>query len=147
MEQQNVQDLGSHFATLKDPRVERTKKHKLLDIIIIAICGTICGADGWVEIEEFGKQKEVWLKTILELPNGIPSHDTFGRVFAYLDPVEFERCFFEWVQGISGKVEGVIALDGKTSRRSHDKANGKKAFCAGGDVKRKCKYIYYYFYF
>lgn len=127
MEQQNVLDLGSHFASLKDPRVERTKRHKLLDIIIIAICGTICGADGWVEIEEFGKQKEVWLKTILELPNGIPSHDTFGRVFAHLDPVEFEKCFFEWVQGISGKVEGVIAIDGKTSRRSHDKTNGKKA--------------------
>src|SRR5436190_1166643 len=127
MEQQNVLDLGSHFASLKDPRVERTKRHKLLDIIIIAICGTICGADGWVEIEEFGKQKAAWLKTILELPNGIPSHDTFGRVFAHLDPVEFEKCFFEWVQGISGKVEGVIAIDGKTSRRSHDKANGKKA--------------------
>jgi predicted transposase YbfD/YdcC len=127
MEQQNVLDLGSHFASLKDPRVERTKRHKLLDIIIIAICGTICGADGWVEIEEFGKQKEVWLKTILELPNGIPSHDTFGRVFAHLDPVEFEKCFFEWVQGISGKVEGVIAIDGKTLRRSHDKTNGKKA--------------------
>jgi predicted transposase YbfD/YdcC len=127
MEQQNVLDLGSHFASLKDPRVERTKRHKLLDIIIIAICGTICGADGWVEIEEFGKQKEAWLKTILELPNGIPSHDTFGRVFAHLDPAEFEKCFFEWVQGISGKVEGVIAIDGKTSRRSHDKANGKKA--------------------
>ena len=127
MEQQSVLDLGSHFASLKDPRVERTKRHKLLDIIIIAICGTICGADGWVEIEEFGKQKEVWLKTILELPNGIPSHDTFGRVFARLDPVKFEKCFFEWVQGISGKVEGVIAIDGKTSRRSHDKTNGKKA--------------------
>jgi predicted transposase YbfD/YdcC len=127
MEQQNVLDIGSHLASLKDPRVERTKRHKLLDIIIIAICGTICGADGWVEIEEFGKQKETWLKTILELPNGIPSHDTFGRVFAHLDSVEFEKCFFEWVQGISGKVEGVIAIDGKTSRRTHDKANGKKA--------------------
>ena len=109
MEEQNVLDLRSHFSTLKDPRVERTKQHKLFDIIIIAICGTICGADGWVAIEQFGKAKEAWLKTILELPNGIPSHDTFGRVFAHLDPVEFERCFFEWVQGISGKVEGVIA--------------------------------------
>jgi hypothetical protein len=127
MEQQNVLDLASHFATLKDPRIDRTKRHKLLDIIIIAICGTICGADGWVEIEQFGKEKEEWLKTILELPNGIPSHDTFGRVFAHLDPGEFERCFFEWVQSISEKVEGVIAIDGKTSRRSHDKANGKKA--------------------
>jgi predicted transposase YbfD/YdcC len=127
MEQQNVMDLASHFSSLKDPRVERTKEHKLLDIIIIAICGTICGADGWVAIEQFGKAKEAWLKTILELPNGIPSHDTFGRVFRHLDPVEFERCFFEWVQSISGKVEGVIAIDGKKLRHSYDKASGKKA--------------------
>jgi len=127
MEQQNVLDLASHFTSLKDPRVDRTKDHKLLDIIIIAICGTICGADGWVAIEQFGKAKEAWLKTILELPNGIPSHDTFGRVFAHIDPVEFERCFFEWVQGISGKVEGVIAIDGKKLRHSYDKASGKKA--------------------
>jgi predicted transposase YbfD/YdcC len=127
MEQQNVLDLGSHFASLKDPRVERTKRHKLLDIIIIALCGTICGADGWVEIEQFGKEKEAWLRTILELPNGIPSHDTFGRVFAHLNPVEFEACFFEWVQGISGAVEGVLAIDGKTLRRSADKNDGKKA--------------------
>src|SRR5947207_13244544 len=110
MEQQNVLDLASHFSSLRDRRVERTKEHKLLDIIIIAICGAICGADGGVAIEQFGKAKEAWLKTILELPNGIPSHDTFGRVLRYLDPVEFERCFFEWVQGISVKVEGVMAL-------------------------------------
>jgi predicted transposase YbfD/YdcC len=127
MEQRSISDLKNHFSSLNDPRIERTKKHKLLDIIIIAICGTICGADGWVEIEQFGKAKEAWLKTILELPNGIPSHDTFGRVFAHLDPVEFERCFIEWVQSISEKVEGVIAIDGKTSRHSYDKANGKKA--------------------
>jgi hypothetical protein len=78
MEQQDVLDLGSHFSSLKDPRVERTKRNKLLDIIIIAICGTICGADGWVEIEKFGKEKEAWIRTILELPNGISSHDTNG---------------------------------------------------------------------
>jgi len=120
-------DLVSHFAKIKDPRVDRTKKHKLIDIIIIAICATICGADGWVAVEQFGIEKEAWLKTILGLPDGIPSHDTFGRVFAHLDPLEFEACFFEWVQSISAKVEGVIAIDGKTLRRSHDKANGKKA--------------------
>src|SRR5712692_193180 len=84
MEQQRSLDLETYFAEIKDPRIERTKQHKLLDIIIIAICGMICGAEGWVEIEEFGKEKEEWLKTILELPNGIPSHDTFGRVFARL---------------------------------------------------------------
>jgi predicted transposase YbfD/YdcC len=127
MEQQNVLDLKSHFSKIKDPRVERTKKHKLIDIIIIAICATICGADGWVEVEQFGIEKEKWLKTFLELPNGIPSHDTFGRVFEHLDPVEFEACFFDWVQSIREKVEGVIAIDGKMVRHSYDKSNGKKA--------------------
>lgn len=127
MEEQHPLDLESYFAAVKDPRVERTKRHKLLDIIIIAICGMICGAEGWAEIEEFGKEKEEWLKTILELPNGIPSHDTFGRVFARLDPVQFEACFFEWVQSLTESIEGVIAIDGKTLRRSHDKVNGKKA--------------------
>src|SRR5947209_18137784 len=95
MEQHLPLDLETYFAAVDDPRVERTKRHKLLDIIIIAICGMICGAQGWGEIEEFGKEKEAWLKTILELPNGIPSHDTFGRVFARLDPVQFEECFWQ----------------------------------------------------
>lgn len=127
MEQQRSLDLVSYFAEIEDPRIERTKQHKLLDIIIIAICGMICGAEGWVEIEEFGKEKEEWLKTILELPNGIPSHDTFGRVFARLDPVKFEECFFQWVQSLNETIAGVIAIDGKTLRRTHDRANGKKA--------------------
>lgn len=127
MEQQCPLDLASYFAELEDPRIERTKQHKLLDIIIIAICGMICGAEGWVEIEEFGKEKEEWLKTLLELPNGIPSHDTFGRVFARLDPVKFEECFFQWVQSLNETIAGVIAIDGKTLRRTHDGANGKKA--------------------
>jgi predicted transposase YbfD/YdcC len=99
----------------------------LLDIIIIAICGVICGAEGWVEIEEFGKAKEMWLKELLELPNGIPSHDTFGRVFARLDPKQFEASFFAWVQSLHERITGVIAIDGKTLRRSHDQAMGKKA--------------------
>ncbi len=87
----------------------------------------ICGADGWVGIEEFGKAKEEWLTELLQLPNGIPSHDTFGRVFAHLDPKQFETSLVEWVQGISGAIAGVIAIDGKTSRRTHDRAAGKKA--------------------
>jgi hypothetical protein len=103
MEQEASLDLSTYFAAVEDPRRERTKRHKLLDIIIIAICGVICGAEGWVEIEEFGKEKESWLKTILDLPNGIPSHDTFGRVFSLLDPTKFEECFFQWVQSISTK--------------------------------------------
>jgi predicted transposase YbfD/YdcC len=127
MEERELQDLETIFAQVKDPRVERTKLHRLRDIIIIAICGVICGAEGWVEIEEFGKAKEAWFTELLALPNGIPSHDTFGRVFAQLDPKQCEARFLQWVQGISQTVQGVIALDGKTLRRSHDRAAGKKA--------------------
>lgn len=126
MEEVNLRDLETIFAQVEDPRVERTKAHYLRDIIIIAICGVICGAEGWVEIEEFGKAKEAWFTELLDLPNGIPSHDTFGRVFARMDPKQFEASFFEWVQGISKTVKGVIAIDGKTLRRSHDEATGKK---------------------
>lgn len=127
MEEVDLRDLESLFSQVEDPRVERTKYHRLRDIIIIAICGVICGAEGWVEIEEFGKAKEAWLSDLLKLPNGIPSHDTFGRVFARLDPKQFEASFVEWVKGISKTVKGVIAIDGKTLRRSHDHAAGKKA--------------------
>lgn len=127
MDQEPVVTLESAFAAVEDPRVERSKRHKLLDIILIAICGVVCGAEGRVEIEEFGKAKEEWLKERLELPNGIPSHDTFGRVFARIDPKQFEACFFQWVQSLSETLSGVIAIDGKTLRRSHDQAAGKKA--------------------
>src|SRR6516164_6095830 len=127
LEEKDLRALETIFAQVEDPRIERTKLHRLRDIIIIAICGVICGADGWVGIEEFGKAKEEWLTGLLELPNGIPSHDTFGRVFAHLDPKQFEASFFHWVQGISTTVQGVIAIDGKTLRRSHDRAAGKKA--------------------
>lgn len=120
--------LRDHFATLADPRVERTKQHGLLDIITIAVCAVICGADSWVDVELFGRAKEPWLRTFLALPNGIPSHDTFGRVFAALDPRQFEECFLRWVQGVARRTWGeVIALDGKTLRRSHDRAAGKGA--------------------
>ncbi len=127
MEEKDLRDLETIFAQVADPRVERTKRHRLRDIIILAICGVICGAEGWVEIEEFGKAKEAWFTELLNLPNGIPSHDTFGRVFAHLDPKQFEASFFQWVQGISQTVQGVIAIDGKTLRRSHDRAASKKA--------------------
>jgi DDE family transposase len=85
--------LHEHFATLEDPRVERTKYHQRLSIITIALCGVICGADTWVDIEEFGKAKRAWLETFLELPNGIPSHDTFGRVAGTPRPGAVSRVF------------------------------------------------------
>lgn len=125
------QELGTitrHFGNLVDPRMERTRRHELVDIITIAICGVICGGDSWVDIELFGKSKQDWLAKFLGLPNGIPSHDTFGRVFSRLDPDKFRSCFMDWVAAISQITRGqVVAIDGKTVRGSHDKANGKDA--------------------
>jgi predicted transposase YbfD/YdcC len=120
--------IGVYFGEITDPRIERTKRHKLIDIITIAICGVICGAESWVDIEMFGKVKLDWLKTILELPNGIPSHDTFGRVFSKIDPQEFEKSFMEWVRAVYEVTQGqVIAIDGKQLRGSQASENGKKA--------------------
>ncbi len=120
--------IMTQFAAMSDPRVVGRSDHTLLDIITIALCAVICGADSWVAVAEFGKAKEAWLATFLVLPNGIPSHDTFGQVFGALDPDEFESCFLSWVQSIAGVTEGeVVAIDGKQLRRSHDKRLGKKA--------------------
>lgn len=115
------------FGRVEDPRLERQKKHRLLDIIAIAVCATIAGADGWAAIALYGRSKEAWLRTFLQLDNGIPSHDTFGRVFSLLDPQAFQDAFREWVSIIQGKIKGVVAIDGKTICGSHDRANGKQA--------------------
>jgi len=99
-----------------------------LEIITIAICGVICGADSWVEIAEFGEAKEEWFREFLRLPHGIPSHDTFGRVFRQLDPHQFQSGFVSWIEAISQLTAGqVIAIDGKRLRRSHDGRLGKAA--------------------
>src|SRR5579884_3716764 len=120
--------FADHFAALTDPRSDHTKRHLLLDILTIALCAIISGADEWVAMEAYGKAKQEWLETFLALPNGIPSHDTFGRVFAALDPDQFEACFLTWVQSAVTLTDGaVIACDGKTVRRSHDRGVGKAA--------------------
>lgn len=120
--------LLDHFSSLEDPRIARTRKHSLNDILVIAICGFICGVDNWVELEVFGKAKCAWFKTFLALPNGIPSHDTFGRFFSAIDPEEFSRCFIRWVKAIAEVTAGeVVAIDGKTLRRSFDAASEKAA--------------------
>jgi len=120
--------LKDHFSTLKDPRIKKKIKHNLIDIIVITICAAICGADDWVSVEEYGKVKHDWLKTFLEIPNGIPSHDTFGNIFSVLSSTEFEECFLSWIQSVCIVTSGqVIAIDGKRMRRSHDKSSNKSA--------------------
>lgn len=115
MKSKQMISLEESFGKIADPRIDRTKLHKLIDIIIIAICAVICGAEGWEEIEEFGKEKQEWLENILELPNGIPSHDTISRVFSKINPQEFERCFLAWVRSVTESISGVIARDSKNT--------------------------------
>lgn len=121
--------LIEHFKRIPDPRTQNHNlRHNLVDILIITILGAICGTDGWVEIVEFAQLKEDWLKTFLELPNGIPSHDTFGRVFSLLDPQQFESCFMAWLSTLNVDIENeVIAIDGKVVRGSADKRNARPA--------------------
>jgi predicted transposase YbfD/YdcC len=120
--------IVTHFAALEDPRLERTRLHGLMDIIVIAICAVLCGAEGWEDIAKYGRAKHDWLATFLALPNGIPSHDTFRRVFCLLDPAAFHACFQRWIDALSAGL-GLkrIAIDGKTLRRSFDRAAGKTA--------------------
>ena len=128
MNNQAPQSLIEHFSVIDDPRIDRTKLHKLIDILVIAICATICGAEGWEDFELFGNCKLAWFKRFLELPNGIPSHDTFRRVFARLDPQQFQQAFLDWVRSVTRLTTGeVVAIDGKQLRRSHDQAAGKHA--------------------
>lgn len=120
--------LAHHFADLTDPRIDRSRLHELLDIVAIAICAVVAGAASWDDIEDFGNAKIDWLGTFLELPNGIPSHDTFRRLFERLDPAEFQKGFLGWIEALHEATERqVIAIDGKTLRRSFDRAKGKSA--------------------
>ena len=110
-----------HFSDLDDPRRAAGRRHHLMDIIAIAICATICGADNWFALAEFGQAKEEWLRTFLALPHGIPSHDTFRRVFAIMDKDQFQECYMAWIQAIVEIWPGqIVAIDGKTARASHE---------------------------
>ncbi len=114
--------IAKHFAALPDPRIDRTKLHSLEAILVMAICAIICGADDWVAVEAWGNAKRTWLEKFLELPNGIPSHDTFGRVFARMDPKQFQKCFLQWIRAVAKRVHRqIISIDGKKLRRSHDR--------------------------
>ena len=120
--------ITEHFASLKDPRIQLKTRHKLIDIIIITICAVICGADDWTEVVDYAKAKKDWLKKFLALPHGIPSHDTFGRVFSLLRPEEFEKCFVSWIHTVFKLTDAqTVAIDGKTLRRSYDRSSNKAA--------------------
>lgn len=117
-----------HFSVLPDPRVDRTKKHSLIDVLFIGVCTVICGGEGFTDMEDFAIAKEDWLRKYLDLPGGIPSHDTFRRVFSVMDTEAFSACFVTWSQALHESTKGeVIALDGKTIRHSFDRASGQPA--------------------
>jgi len=123
-----LRTFQGHFGSLTDPRVAGRTRHLLSEVVIVAVCGLLCGAEGWAEIEEYGRAKEPWFRTWLSLPGGIPSHDTFGRVFSLLDPAEFQACFRSWVEAVNEQTAGrLVAIDGKTSRRSHARSRGVAA--------------------
>ena len=120
--------IADYFMGVEDPRIERTKRHQLIDVITIAICAVICGAESWVAIETYGQAKKEWLKRFLELPNGIPSHDTFARIFSLIDPQNFQECFVSWMKSVANLTDGeVIAIDGKSLKHSYDKKFGNRA--------------------
>ena len=120
--------LLKHFEELKDPRVDRTKRYPLIEIIFLIISATVSGCEGWKSIRDFGVMKLDWLQKYLPYNNGIPVDDTIARVMRKLNTKQFENCFMSWMQGIAMATEGdVIAIDGKTLRRSYDKASDKSA--------------------
>ena len=121
------ESLFFHFSVIEDPRIDRTEAHLLIDILTTARCAMLCGAEGFVDFEDFGKARIKWLRSFLERPNGIPSHDPFRRVFAMLDPKQFADCFRHWTESLRKTISAeIIAIDGKTLRRSHDRSKGKE---------------------
>ena len=128
-----IEGLASCFTGLEDPRETRRCDHQLVDILVIAVCAVIACAESWEDIELYGRSKQAWLRTFLALPNGIPSHDTFRRVFMLIDPDAFEACFTRWAQSLASGVEReVVALDGKTVRRSGSRRHRGRGVAAGG---------------
>lgn len=118
-EEMAPQSILSYFAAVPDPRIERSRLHPLASMLVMSLLAVICGADSFVGIEQFGLAQQEWLRSFLDLPNGIPSHDTLGRVFAILDPKALEGAFRQWIQSLSQLTQGgVVAIDGKTLRRS-----------------------------
>ena len=115
-----------HFSQIKDPRASHSIDHLLIDIIVITLCATICGANDWEAVAESGRTKEQWLKKFLDLPNGIPSHDTFSRLFARLNPEQLQLCFIKWMQAVHQLSDGeLLNVDGKTLRGAREAGNNR----------------------
>ena len=128
MSERATASIIEHFGDIEDPRVEYLVEHKLIDIITIALCAVIAGADNWTEVEQYGHEKQDWFEQSLELAAGIPSHDTLGRVFGLLDPEQLQSSFLNWVQAVYQVTGGqVVPNDGKKLRRSHDRSHDQQA--------------------
>ena len=115
--------IHRHFKHLDDPRLNRRKKYPLINLIFIAFCAVLCGAEDWVSITRFGKARFNWLSQFLDLTNGIPSHDTFNRVFAILDTAVFVECFIDWAEHLAEKAKKTVAIDGKSLRATKNKVS------------------------
>ena len=122
------ESLIEHFSKLEDLRVDRNKKHELIDVIVLCVCAVVSGAEGWSDIEEFGRTKLEWLRRYVPLANGIPVDDTIARIISALSVGGFQECFMSWMEDVVKLSDGeIIAVDGKTQRRSHDRRRGVKA--------------------
>ena len=141
MTERQRMSLMEHFSEVPDPRVLRTQRHELLDIFAMALCAVIGGADHWTEVVEFAQARQAWFATFLKLANGIPSHDTFARVFRLVDAAALESACNQWLASVAGQVQGVIAIDGKSVRGSRDGREapaahrqrlGQRGQCAAG---------------
>lgn len=128
LKKKSSKPLMEHLSTIEDPRSPVNRDHKLIDILMISLCAIICGAEHFTEFQEFGEAKEDWFRSFLELPKGIPSHDTFNRVFAVLSPKAFQEVFLAWTEGLRESFsDELIAIDGKTLRGSYSKSKKKSA--------------------
>ncbi len=127
MEAHSIASLTGHFSILVDPRVQRTREHELMDVLVIGLCCMVCGGESFYDMEHFGQAKLAWFKTFLKLPNGVPSHDTFNRLFCALNPRQFLDCFLSWTQSVRAAIPGeIVALDGKALRRAIDAGAGPR---------------------
>lgn len=116
--------IHMYFSDMEDPRLDRRKKHPLINVIFIAFCAVLCGAEDWVAIAKFGRSRIIWLNQFLDMDNGIPSHDTFNRVFAILEPTYFTSCFMSWVESLTHKLKKTVAIDGKSMRATRNEKQG-----------------------